>query len=98
VIYGGYYLLLAVFSPAIVRLFLALPHAVIATITGLALIPALIASIDNALAVKAERDAAILTLLATGSGLVLFGLGSAFWGLVLGFIALGAKKLAAPRQ
>jgi benzoate membrane transport protein len=94
VIYGGYYLLLAIFSPALVRLFLALPHAVIATITGLALIPALIASIENALSTKDERDAAIVTLLATGSGLVLFGLGSAFWGLVLGFAALGAKKLS----
>ena len=93
VIYGGYYLLLAAFSPALVRLFLALPHAVIATITGLALIPALIGALENALIVKTDRDAAILTFLATGSGLVLFGLGSAFWGLVLGFIALGAKRI-----
>ena len=93
VIYGGYYLLLAAFSPALVRLFFALPHAVIATTTGLALIPALIASIDNALTVKEERDAAILTFLATGSGLVLFGLGSAFWGLVIGFLAIAAKRL-----
>jgi benzoate membrane transport protein len=95
VIYGGYYLLLAAFSPALVRLFFALPHAVIATITGLALIPALVASIDNAWSAKDERDAAALTFLATGSGLVLFGLGSAFWGLVLGFLAVGAKKLLA---
>jgi benzoate membrane transport protein len=93
VIYGGCYLLLAIFSPALVRLFLALPHTVIAVITGLALIPALIASIENALAAKDERDASILPFLATGSGLVLFGLGSAFWGLVLGFLALGAKRL-----
>jgi benzoate membrane transport protein len=91
-IYAGFYLLLAIFSPALVRLFLALPHAVIAVITGLALIPALMGSIENALAMKDERDAAILTFLATGSGLVIFGLGSAFWGLVVGFITLGAKK------
>lgn len=93
IIYATYYLLLAIFSPALVRLFLALPHAVIAVITGLALIPALITSIENSLATKDERDAAILTFLATGSGLVLFGLGSAFWGLVIGFLALGAKRL-----
>jgi benzoate membrane transport protein len=93
VIYAGFYLLLAIFSPALVRLFLALPHAVIAVLTGLALIPALVGSMENMLAVKDERDAAILTFLATASGLALFGLGSAFWGLVLGFIALAAKKL-----
>ncbi|HTU65641.1 MAG TPA: benzoate/H(+) symporter BenE family transporter [Steroidobacteraceae bacterium] len=92
IIYAAYYLLLAIFSPALVRLFLALPHAVIALITGIALIPALIAAIDNALATKDERDAAILTFLATGSGLVLFGLGSAFWGLVVGFLAMAAKR------
>jgi benzoate membrane transport protein len=92
-VYAGFYLILAVFSPALVRLFLALPHAVIATITGLALIPALMGSLENMLATKGERDVAILTFLATGSGLALFGLGSAFWGLVIGFVALAAKKM-----
>ena len=93
VLYGGMYLLVAVFAPALVRLFLALPHSVIALLTGLALIPALMGSVENMLAAKDERDAAILTFLATASGLVLLGLGSAFWGLVVGFLALGAKKL-----
>ena len=92
-IYAGFYLLLAIFSPALVRLFLALPHVVIATITGLALIPALVGSMDNMLVAKDERDAAILTFLATASGLALFGLGAAFWGLVLGFLAIAAKRL-----
>jgi benzoate membrane transport protein len=96
VIYAGFYLLLAIFAPALVRLFLALPHAVIAALTGLALIPALTSGLENMLVVKDERDAAILTFLATASGLALFGLGSAFWGLVVGFIALAAKKFFAP--
>jgi benzoate membrane transport protein len=98
VIYAGFYLLLAIFAPALVRLFLALPHAVIAALTGLALIPALISGLENMLVVKDERDAAILTFLATASGLALFGLGSAFWGLVVGFIALAAKRFFAPHS
>ncbi len=92
VIYAGYYLLLAIFASGLVRLFLALPHAVIAVLTGLALIPALVGSLENMLIVKDERDAAILTFLTTASGMALCGLGSAFWGLVLGFLALAAKK------
>jgi benzoate membrane transport protein len=92
-VYAGYYLVLAIFSPVLVRLFLALPHTVIAVITGLALIPALLGSVDNMLATKDERDVAILTFLTTGSGVVLLGLGTAIWGLVVGFVALGAKKL-----
>jgi benzoate membrane transport protein len=98
VIYAGFYLLLAIFASALVRLFLALPHAVIATLTGLALIPALIGAMENMLQVKDERDAAILTFLATASGLALFGLGSAFWGLVVGFVALAAKKMWVTRR
>lgn len=39
-----------------------------------------------------DRDPAIVTFLATGSGLILWGLGSAFWGLVVGFVALGFKR------
>ena len=62
-IYAGFYLLLAIFSPTLVRLFLALPNAVIATITGLALIPALMGSVESMLATKDERDTAILTFL-----------------------------------
>ena len=92
-ILGGFYFLLGVFSPGLVRLFLALPHVVIAALTGLALIPSLIGAMENMLAAKDERDPAILTFLATASGLALFGLGSAFWGLVIGFTALAAKKL-----
>jgi benzoate membrane transport protein len=93
VIYGGMYVVLAAFSPALVRFFLALPEALIAVLTGLALIPSLLGALQNMMTASDERDAAILTFLATGSGLALFGLGSAFWGLVIGFLALGAKKL-----
>ncbi len=91
VLYAGCYLLLALFAPALVRLFLALPHAVIAALTGVALIPALASGLESMLSAKEERDAAIVTFLAAGSGLALFGLGSAFWGLCVGVLALGAK-------
>lgn len=91
VIYGSLYLLLALFSSALVRFFLALPPTVIAALAGLALVPALMSSLENMLARKEDRDAAVLTFLATGSGLALYGLGSAFWGLVVGFATLGAK-------
>ncbi len=93
VIYAGFYLVLAFFAPALVRLFLALPSSVILSLTGIALIPALVGAIETMLATPQDRDAAIVTFLATGSGLALFGLGAAFWGLLAGFAALGAKAL-----
>jgi benzoate membrane transport protein len=93
IIYAGLYVMLAVFSPVLVRLFLAMPEHVIACLTGLALIPALTGAIETMFARKEERDPAILTFLASGSGLALYGLGAAFWGLVVGFLALGAIAL-----
>lgn len=97
-LYAGFYLLLAIFSSLLVRLFLALPPTVIAALTGVALIPALIGAMESMMAAKSDRDPAILTFLATGSGLTLFGLGSAFWGLVVGFLALAASWWLAKRS
>lgn len=91
VIYAAFYLLLALFSPALVRMFVALPRALTAALTGVALIPALVGAIETMLALKDERDPAIVTFLAAGSGVALFGLGSAFWGLLLGLLALALK-------
>jgi hypothetical protein len=74
---GGFrQLLLAIFSPALVRLFLAPRETAIVALTGIALVAAMAAM----LATTEDRDAAIVTFLATGSGVALFGLGSAFWG------------------
>jgi benzoate membrane transport protein len=98
VIYGGLYFVLGLFSPALVRFFLALPHTVIAALAGLALVPALLGSIENMLVRREDRDAAVLTFLATASGLALYGLGSAFWGLLVGFATLGARRIWTSRQ
>ncbi|MFC3711546.1 benzoate/H(+) symporter BenE family transporter [Sphingoaurantiacus capsulatus] len=92
VIYAGFYLLLALIAPMAVRLFLALPTNVIAALTGLALIPALLGAVETMLGDETTREPAILTFLAAGSGLTLFGLGSAFWGLAVGFVALAILR------
>ncbi|MFN3820261.1 benzoate/H(+) symporter BenE family transporter [Blastomonas sp.] len=92
VVYAAIYLLLALFAPLLVRLFLALPSPVIATLTGLALVSSLTAALDAALASRNHRDPAMLTFLATASGLTVFGLGSAFWGLMAGFGTLALRR------
>lgn len=93
VLYGAFYLLLALFSPVLVRVFVALPHSTIAALTGVALIPSIIGAIEQMLGDVDARDPAIITFLATASGLALFGLGAALWGLLAGFVALGIKAL-----
>jgi benzoate membrane transport protein len=44
------------------------------------------------MSVAEDREAAVLTFAATASGVALFGVGSAFWGLAVGFIALAARR------
>ncbi len=92
-IYAGLYLLLAVFSPLLVRCFVALPPIAIAVLTGLAIIPALIGALAAALAESEHRDAAILTLLVTASGVTMLGIGSAFWGVAAGLGALAIARV-----
>jgi benzoate membrane transport protein len=93
-LYAGFYLLLALFSAPLVALFLAMPATTIAAITGIALINPLAGAIGGMLAAPEDRDAAILTFAATASGMALLGIGSAFWGLAIGFAALGARAIA----
>lgn len=56
----------------------------IQTLAGLALLGTISGSLYQALNNEAERDAAIVTFLMTASGVTILGMGSAFWGLVLG--------------
>ena len=85
---GGFYLLTGVFGATVAGLFDALPAALVVAIAGIALLGTIGNSLAGALAGEREREAALICFLVTASGLTLFDLGSAFWGLVLGLAAL----------
>jgi benzoate membrane transport protein len=51
-------------------------------------------ALASALADEAKRFPAVFTLAVTASGLSLFGIGSAFWGLVAGLTVMGLDSLA----
>ena len=86
VLCGIFYITAAVFTIPIIDLFRMLPPAVIATIAGLALLPALANSLHESVAGVAGREVAMVTLLITISGIEPLGLGSPFWGLVAGML------------
>ena len=81
---GAFYLLAGVFGGSLTGLMAALPPSWIQTLAGLALLGTISGSLYQALNHEAERDAAIVTFLMTASGATILGIGSAFWGLVLG--------------
>ncbi len=90
---GVFYLVTGVLGATVAGLFAAFPQALIAAIAGLALLGTIANSLAGALADEDEREAALITFLVTASGLSLGGIGSAFWGLVIGLAALHASRL-----
>ncbi|WP_313102983.1 benzoate/H(+) symporter BenE family transporter [Brevundimonas sp.] len=97
VIYGLIYLVVALFAAPLAGLFIAMPTGALSVITGLALIAPLTGSLGGMMSVVEDREAAVLTFAATASGVALFGVGSAFWGLAVGFVALAARRWIRPR-
>jgi benzoate membrane transport protein len=92
--YALSYLLFAVFGGALIALISALPAELIRTVAGLGLMGALAGALGTAMADEGKRFPAILTLAVTASGLSLFGIGSAFWGLLAGLLAVALDRLA----
>ncbi|WP_420477843.1 benzoate/H(+) symporter BenE family transporter [Brevundimonas sp. FT23028] len=92
VLYGGLYLVVALFAAPLAGLFIAMPPAALAVLTGLALIGPLTGALQGAMAEPDHREAAVIAFAATASGIALFGIGSAFWGLLAGFVALAALR------
>lgn len=86
---GGFYLLAGLFGGSITALMSALPPAWIQMLAGLALLGTIGGSLFQAVHQASERDAAVLTFLVTASGVTLAGIGSAFWGVVLGGVSYG---------
>jgi|TARA_R100000049_G_C1957254_1_gene116623 benzoate membrane transport protein len=82
---GVFYLVGAVFAGTIVALFTSLPSAFVAVLAGLALLGAIANNLFAALEEVSHREASLITFLVTASGLSLFGLSSAFWGVVIGY-------------
>lgn len=84
---GIFYILGGLFAGSIVMLFSLLPKELVAALAGLALLGAIATNISVAMKNEAQRDAALLTFLATASGMHFLGLSSVFWGICIGIIA-----------
>ncbi|MDG2480160.1 MAG: benzoate/H(+) symporter BenE family transporter, partial [Alphaproteobacteria bacterium] len=60
---------------------------------GLALLGAFGGSLSAALAAAQDREAAAVTFIVTASGLSVFGIGGAFWGLLAGGLLMALMRL-----
>jgi benzoate membrane transport protein len=91
--YAGIWVLLGLFSPAILTLLSALPPQVMTALVALALLGALTGALSTALTNPSQRFAAVLTLAVTAAGVPFLGIGAAFWGLLAGLSAHALERL-----
>ena len=93
-VYALGYAVLALFGASLVAMFASFPEALIVTIAAIALTGPFINALQAGLDDANRRFAAVTTFLVTASGISLFGIGAAFWGLVAGLTVLLLETLA----
>lgn len=100
---GLLYIAVGLFGAVVTGLLTAFPAELVVAIAGLALLSAIGGGLASALAEETHREAALITFLVTLSGVSIAGIGSAFWGVVAGSVALFVQQYgrrraqAAPR-
>ncbi len=89
---GAIYVAIGLFGAVITGLLTAFPKELVVAIAGLALLGTIGNGLAAALREESHREAALITFLVTLSGVVIVGVGSAFWGVVSGSIALFVQQ------
>ncbi|WP_339760293.1 benzoate/H(+) symporter BenE family transporter [uncultured Sulfitobacter sp.] len=88
---GLVYVALACAAAAVTSLAGLAPSALITAVAGLALVPALVGSVSAAFNNTAQLEAPAMTFLIAASGMTLFGVSGAFWGVIAGALIWAAK-------
>ncbi|WP_037297602.1 benzoate/H(+) symporter BenE family transporter [Roseovarius sp. TM1035] len=91
---GVVYVGLAFAAALVTSLASLAPLALITAVAGLALVPALVGSMSAAFSDRTQLEAPALTFLIAASGMTLFGISGAFWGVVVGALIWLAKAFA----
>lgn len=90
---GALYVVFGLLAGGATALIAIAPPVLIESVAGLALIGAFGSSLMAAIQDQHHREAAIITFLVAASGLTLFGIGAAFWGLIAGGAMLALQRL-----
>ncbi|MFN3438963.1 MAG: benzoate/H(+) symporter BenE family transporter [Acidovorax sp.] len=89
---GALYVAIGLFGAVITGLLTAFPNELVVAIAGLALLGTIGNGLAAAMQEESHREAALITFLVTLSGVVIAGVGSAFWGVVAGSFALFVQQ------
>ena len=92
VVCGAIYCLIGLFGAAVTGVLTAFPRELVLAVAGLALLGSIGGGLAVAMKDEWHREAALITFLVTLSGVTLGGIGSAFWGVVAGALALFVQQ------
>jgi benzoate membrane transport protein len=98
VVCGIGYLVMGIMAASIAALFAAFPKALVVAVAAFALLGSIANGLTVAMQTPVERESALLTFMITASGMTLAGVGSAFWGVVGGMLALLVLKPREPKS
>ncbi|KPC33353.1 Benzoate transporter [Pseudomonas syringae pv. cilantro] len=84
---GMFYCIVGLFGWPLAALFSAFPKELVLSIAALALFGSIISGLTVAMAEPKQRESALITLV-TASGMTLFSIGSALWGIIAGVVTL----------
>jgi benzoate membrane transport protein len=90
---GLLYVVIGLFGAAVTGVLTAFPRELVIAIAGLALLGSIGGGLAAALKDEHHREAALITFLVTLSGVSLWGIASAFWGVVAGVLALIVQNI-----
>ena len=90
---GVIYIVVGLLGGAVVGLIAAFPKELVLAVAGLALLGTIGSGLAAAMKDEGQREAALITFVVTASGLTLWGVGAAFWGVVAGAVVLGVQRL-----
>ncbi len=95
---GVFYILVGVFGVTLAAVFMAFPATFITTLAGLALLGTIGGSLAGAMADARAREASLITFLAAAANITMFGIGGAFWGLLIGLLAYAVLNGHLPQR
>jgi len=90
---GASYVVMGLLAGMATALVASAPPVLIAAVAGLALLGALTGALASAMADPTMRDAAVITLVVSASGVTAFGISAPFWGLSAGLLFHGLSRI-----
>ena len=95
---GAIYIVIGLFGALVTGLLTSFPNELVVAIAGIALLSTIGNGLASALRDERHREPALITFLVTLSGITLMDIGSAFWGVVAGSLALFVQQYKQSRS